>query len=341
MGMFLTHPNHGNRVMGDVVAVDYLDNHFATCPWYKRWFLNSELDAWLDIRDVATCTIILILIRYVVFGVGNPKFQVFPSLMEKYVCPKICKPTKNHKFAETAWFLLNHTIFFLAVFGFMFENYYEEDSWVRNYLFDFNVVYGILPAEIDGPKGWPFHYLSPQLRCFIVFNFSFWLSALVILLFERRRNDFYQMFIHHCVTCFLVFVSYIAVFYRFLLMTLLFHDVVDVLLYGAKLLNYTKLNEVYAKAVFGLFVVSFVLLRCIAFPVALLLTPMRIVACGYVEFSALTHYLNPAVFELFLLFGLWALHMIWLVLILKMFISLIKGDLKEDSRSEASDDKED
>ncbi|KAL5992809.1 hypothetical protein ACLOJK_013728 [Asimina triloba] len=89
------------------------------------------------------------------------------------------------------------------------------------------------------------------------------IAALVT--WETRRKDFSIMMSHHIVTTVLIGYSYIASFFRIGSIILALHDASDVFMEAAKVFKYCE-NELGASLFFGLFALSWLVLRLIFFP---------------------------------------------------------------------------
>ncbi|CAF9919040.1 sphingosine N-acyltransferase lag1 [Imshaugia aleurites] len=55
---------------------------------------------------------------------------------------------------------------------------------------------------------WPSRELSGELKWYYLVQLAFWLQQLLAINLEKRRKDFGQMFLHHCVTSFLMYIAY-------------------------------------------------------------------------------------------------------------------------------------
>ncbi|KAG6518645.1 hypothetical protein ZIOFF_022125 [Zingiber officinale] len=120
-------------------------------------------------------------------------------------------------------------------------------------------------------KGWPNQELKSSLMLFYMCQCGFYIYSIVALIaWETRRKDFSIMMSHHIITSILIGYSYItrcAViwFFRIGTIILALHDTSDVFMESAKLFKYSGM-EMAASFLFGLFAVSWFLLRLIYFP---------------------------------------------------------------------------
>uniref|UniRef100_A0A7I4CNK0 TLC domain-containing protein n=1 Tax=Physcomitrium patens TaxID=3218 RepID=A0A7I4CNK0_PHYPA len=154
---------------------------------------------------------------------------------------------KIPKFTESAWKLT----YYLATEVFVIFITYKE-AWFGNTSAFWH--------------GWPYQTVKFQLTLFYTFQCGFYIYSVAALLFwETRRKDFDVMMTHHIVTIGLIAYSYITGSFRAGSIVLALHDVSDVFMEAAKLCKYSG-SEVGASVSFGLFVLSWVLLRLIYFP---------------------------------------------------------------------------
>lgn len=56
--------------------------------------------------------------------------------------------------------------------------------------------------------GWPNRELSGNMKWYYLIQFAFWVQQILVVNIEERRNDHWQMFTHHIITCVLMFTSY-------------------------------------------------------------------------------------------------------------------------------------
>lgn len=101
-----------------------------------------------------------------------------------------------------------------------------------------------------------FHYYA---------EFMHYLLALVFLLIEPRGRDFSQMFAHHCLTLFLISVSYRSRLLRYGVVVMAVHDASDPFLEMAKICRYLNVQAA-SGIIFLFFSLVFFLLRIVIFP---------------------------------------------------------------------------
>lgn len=89
---------------------------------------------------------------------------------------------------------------------------------------------------------------------------------------EVARSDSWQMLIHHIITIALILFSYVTNFTRVGTVIMVIHDIADVFLELAKVLNYTSKGKGHrwlkpaTDVTFGIFAVVFFLTRLVFYP---------------------------------------------------------------------------
>lgn len=159
-------------------------------------------------------------------------------------------------------------------------------------------------------------------------------SIAALLLWETRRKDFSVMMSHHIITVFLIGYSYITRFFRLGSVVLAIHDASDVFLEGAKILKYSG-KELGASVMFGLFAVSWLILRLIIFPFWVIRATSINLLDALRPSEWMVYYICNA-----LLLNLLVFHIYWWILIFNMIMRQLKnrGELGEDIRSDSDDD---
>lgn len=56
--------------------------------------------------------------------------------------------------------------------------------------------------------GWPNRETEGPMKWYYLVQFAFWIQQIIVVNIEERRKDHWQMFIHHIITCLLMFTSY-------------------------------------------------------------------------------------------------------------------------------------
>ncbi|KAK8557535.1 hypothetical protein V6N12_009766 [Hibiscus sabdariffa] len=115
-------------------------------------------------------------------------------------------------------------------------------------------------------RDWPNQELKISLSLLYMCQCGFYIYSIVALLtWETRRKDFAVMMSHHVITATLIGCSYVTSFFRIGSVVLALHDASDVFLEAAKIFKYSR-RERCASVCFGLFSISWLLLRLILFP---------------------------------------------------------------------------
>jgi hypothetical protein len=126
---------------------------------------------------------------------------------------------------------------------------------------------------------------------------------------QVRRKDWLESMIHHVVTVGLLAYSYYVNFTRVGILIMLLHDISDIFLEAAKLCRYQK-KPATSMVYFGLFFVSWVILRMLYFPLVIIRStlsePITLVGRVY-GIEPMPHY---AIFNALLLVLL-VLHCYW------------------------------
>jgi hypothetical protein len=167
---------------------------------------------------------------------------------------------------------------------------------------------------------------SYSINAYYLWELGFYISALFThFTLETRRKDFVEMAIHHVVTIGLIYFSHSLHLERLGLLVLLVHDVADIFLEAAKLLECVGL-EFLATLCFSCLLIVWPVSRMYYFPV-------KIIRSWMVEHQPMNvPYYTPFLIALFVL---QALHIYWFILIIKVALrKIFKGkisDVREDS----------
>ncbi|KAG0611362.1 hypothetical protein M758_7G135900 [Ceratodon purpureus] len=186
--------------------------------------------------------------------------------------------------------------------------------------------------------GWPNQTIKFKLKVLYAFQCGFYAySIAALVVWETRRKDFGVMMTHHVVTILLMVFSYMDGTYRAGVSTLLLHDVSDVFLETAKLCKYSRI-EVGASVCFGLFVLSWFVLRLVIFPFWIIWS-ISVEVVQHLDLGGRKEF-NQYYFQNTLLIMLFILHMYWWILICRMLVKLIQdsGKVSEDVRSDSEND---
>lgn len=99
---------------------------------------------------------------------------------------------------------------------------------------------------------WPARQISGELKWYFLVQLSFWLQQLLAINLEKRRKDYAQMFIHHVVTSFLMYVAYTYRWTKIGNVILVIMDIVDFILPVCKRRLTLSLPQNYHKILLGL-----------------------------------------------------------------------------------------
>ncbi|CAL8324811.1 unnamed protein product [Gadus morhua 'NCC'] len=218
-----------------------------------------------------------------------------------------------------------------------------EASWrCTFYLFAF--LGGIL-ALYDKPwlynlrdvwDGFPKQSMLPSQYWYYLMEMGFYLSLLLSLTFDVKRKDFKEQVVHHIATLTLLAFSWASNYIRIGTLVMATHDSADILLEGAKILNYAKWKR-SADAMFVVFTLIFALTRMV-------ILPFWLIHCTWVypveRFEPFFGYY----FFNAMLVVLQILHFYWGLLISKMLykclFSTLEGDERSDEEEEDRSDEE-
>ncbi|XP_042408806.1 ASC1-like protein 3 [Zingiber officinale] len=187
-------------------------------------------------------------------------------------------------------------------------------------------------------KGWPNQELKSSLMLFFMCQCGFYTYSIVALYaWDIRRKDFSITMSHHIITSILIGFSYITRFFRIGTLILALHDTSDVFMESAKLFKYSGM-EMAASLFFGLFAISWLLLRLIYFPFWI------IKSSSYESFESLS-WMNQFPTMLYYMFNtmlitLLIFHAYWGKLIFAMIMKQMsnRGQVGEDIRSDSEDE---
>ncbi|KAL2460246.1 LAG1 longevity assurance2 [Abeliophyllum distichum] len=187
-------------------------------------------------------------------------------------------------------------------------------------------------------RGWPNQELRPSIKLIYMCQCGFYIYSIAALLtWETRRKDFSVMMSHHVVSVILIAYSYITRFFRIGAVILALHDASDVFLEAAKVFKYSE-KELGASICFGLFAISWLILRLILFPFWAIRSSSYYL-CEVLNMSEPYHMLLYYVFNTMLL-TLLVFHIYWWILICSMITRQLKnrGKVGEDIRSDSEDE---
>jgi len=175
---------------------------------------------------------------------------------------------------------------------------------------------------------YPNHFLDNDIWWYYMIELSFYWSLTISQFVEVKRKDFWEMFIHHIVTNFLLMFSWTCHFTRIGSLVLLLHDCADHWLEAAKLAKYTKFQKT-CDALFAIFTIVWISTRLGAYPNWILY------ACS-VEAGQILE-----MWPVYYIFNTWlatllVLHLFWTYFMLKIvYLAILSGSKVKDSRSDS------
>uniref|UniRef100_A0A3Q3DK12 Ceramide synthase 3b n=1 Tax=Hippocampus comes TaxID=109280 RepID=A0A3Q3DK12_HIPCM len=306
--------------------------------WWERLWLPVNV-SWADLEDrdgrvyakasqlygVLPIALCLLIVRFLferlvaapladVCGVKDRLRRTVEqnAILENYFCAKASKTSwterrvqlwfrrrRNHqrpglrkRFCEASW---RCVFYFFAFIG----------SIVKPWFYNLKEVWA----------GFPKQSLLPSQHWYYFLEMGFYLSLLLSLTFDVKRKDFKEQVIHHIATLTLLAFSWISNYIRVGTIVMALHDSADILLEGAKVLNYAKWHKM-ANAMFVVFTILFMLTRLVIFP-------FWVIHCTWVY--PLESY--PAFFGYYffniMLLVLQMLHIYWAFLISKMLFKCL------------------
>mmetsp|Transcript_9150 Transcript_9150/g.24651 ORF Transcript_9150/g.24651 Transcript_9150/m.24651 type:complete len:289 (-) Transcript_9150:744-1610(-) len=178
--------------------------------------------------------------------------------------------------------------------------------------------------------GWPDQVMTTPMRVVYMTELAYYLSTIVLLAFcEVPRKDYPVMMLHHFSTVALIIFTYKYNYARAACVVMLLHDINDVLMETAKILNYAS-YEFGSKCVFACFLLSWVVLRICIFPAYI------IYSCFFEVQDALGF--RPPFHMLLnsLMAFLYIIHIYWFALILKVAYLCVATGRGKDVREEDS-----
>ncbi|XP_061677709.1 ceramide synthase 2 isoform X2 [Syngnathoides biaculeatus] len=212
-----------------------------------------------------------------------------------------------------------------------------EASW--RCVFYFSAFVGGIVALHDKPwfynlkevwAGFPKQSLLESQYWYYFLEMGFYLSLLLSLTFDVKRKDFKEQVIHHIATLTLLAFSWISNYIRVGTIVMALHDSADILLEGAKVLNYAKWHKT-ANTIFVIFTFLFMLTRLVIFP-------FWVIHCTWVyPLDSYPPFFGYYFFNVMLLV-LQILHLYWAVLISKMLYKCLFSKLEGDDRSDEEED---
>ncbi|KAM0686475.1 Ceramide synthase 2 [Conglomerata obtusa] len=159
-----------------------------------------------------------------------------------------------------------------------------------------------------------------------------YILSFVFLFLEPKMKDFFQMFLHHIITIYLIVSSHHKDLHRFGVAIMILHDLSDPIMEFGKICFYLK-KQYVADIAFVIFSVVFVINRCLLYPIFIIYPVFRDVLSVDKSIEMLLICLCLVL--------LLIINLMWAAMILKMAIRMINdGFLKVcDIRVEEIDEK--
>ena len=177
-----------------------------------------------------------------------------------------------------------------------------------------------------------------DLKCFYLFETSYYFSSFILLLVRKKKKDFSQMAFHHIVTSLLLLLSYSTGYIRIGAVVMILHNVFDPFMLVAKCTHYMNVPLVPDIA-FACCTITFAVSRLYYYPLSIYFAWIG-VCTGNTTCSGGVWDKTLVEFSLIgLLAALLPVHLIWFKMILKVLQSAVlqagvKGDVRSDSEDE-------
>lgn len=177
---------------------------------------------------------------------------------------------------------------------------------------------------------WPTYEVPQEMRVTYFFELSWYLAGILLLFMDFKRKDFLAMFIHHVATIFMIGLSWHVGGVLVGIVVIILHNISDVFLHCAKMLNYVH-AEMLANLFLATFGVTFFVLRLVIFP--------------YLIYTSIQHV--PVVldgvltgwgFIIILKIVLVPLHAYWFIIIVRLAMRLMAGENQKSAVNAEYDD---
>eukprot|EP00357_Protocruzia_adherens_P028042 CAMPEP_0115021162 /NCGR_PEP_ID=MMETSP0216-20121206/30699_1 /TAXON_ID=223996 /ORGANISM="Protocruzia adherens, Strain Boccale" /LENGTH=346 /DNA_ID=CAMNT_0002393419 /DNA_START=67 /DNA_END=1104 /DNA_ORIENTATION=- len=174
-------------------------------------------------------------------------------------------------------------------------------------------------------RNFPYYSYPEGLTTYYMFSLAYHVQSLFFhVLITERRNDYLEMLLHHTVTCFLLYISFVLNYVRVGVLVTFVHDISDIFIYGAKFLVDLKWEKIQIPY-YGLLMTSLAYTRLYVYP-------FYVIQWGayYCEEQAKVEIRGRDI-GLVMLFMLLFLHIYWFCILLKIgFSKIFKGKRMED-----------
>jgi len=250
----------------------------------------------------------MIVLRYI-FG-----FYVFPFIGAKVISPKYEGTVRADKIMRFGHTLVKLCFFVVvSIYGYIVLKDKDYLPWALGGSGDITEAF---------PDNFPFVSYHEDVAHYYLWGLSYHVMSLVYHLGMPKKPDFMEMFLHHVVTIFLIFFSYMSGYLRIGSLVFFLHDVTDVASYLMKTAVDTQ-SSLFNKFAFSNLLISWGYGRLFVFPYFLMYetffspryTMMKV--NGYYFFNSM-------------LVILYCLHVYWYSLFLRMgFAYATRGVIKD------------
>ncbi|CAK3882195.1 Sphingosine N-acyltransferase lag1 [Lecanosticta acicola] len=284
-------------------------------------------------------------------------FTAFRAFMLDYVLLPLAgkcgigKRKGKVRFAEQAYLLTYYTIFWSWGVYVFWQDTPSDAKNLKDVLASMWTEY----PRLTIPTGIKLYYLS---------QLAFWIQQILVIHLEERRKDHYQMLMHHFVTVGLMMSSYSCRLWRVGNAILVLMDIVDLVFPLAKIFRYVGWQTA-CDAMFGVFVITWISARHVGYLAVCwsIYEHINGVNMRYGTFSLATGKListdggNEVFANVFqpilrpdaktvglnaymkygflgLLLSLQIITLVWLVMILRVVVRVLRGQGADDTRSD-------
>ena len=242
--------------------------------------------------------------------------HLFYKLGDKFLVnkPQWTKEYREFRVKRFALCLFKTIYFFFSTsFGFVL---FKHEDWMPKILFgrgkqDYKYLW----------ESYPYQEYNSSIEFYYIFGLGYHLHSLVFHMMSEKRGDYMENLLHHLATVFLMVFSFCNQCTRIGVLVLIVHDIVDFVLYLAKICHDLK-NQVPLYFSFSLLVITYFKYRIYYFP-RYIIWEATLLGNQYLPFEV------PGLFTNFylmvgLLWVLWGLHIYWFYMIIMMIVNLIK-----------------
>jgi len=203
---------------------------------------------------------------------------------------------------------------------------FETSAW-KAFVYVTMIIFGLYalwnePHFLDNSevaKNWPKAF-PPKIEWYYIITMSQYVHASIVIFWQPKQSDFFEMMIHHAATLFLLGFSYVSAWYEIGTRLIIITDSADPIMELAKCFLYGGYHW-FADVGFGVFAVVFILTRVISFPFYCIIPSINY---RYVNNGGAVPFWN---FNFFWVLTLYGIFLFWTYLILKMALTIyIKGE---------------